>query len=96
MLLGTRKNYHIANSLLKKGFEEKHSSHAHLIFFIDGKKTSIFTFISHGKKEISNDLMHKMARQLKLSYKQFCELVDCSMNGETLMEYYLDEGIVKL
>jgi predicted RNA binding protein YcfA (HicA-like mRNA interferase family) len=96
MLLGTRKNYIIANSLLKKGFEEKHLSHTHLIFFIDGKKTSIFTFISHGKKEISDDLMHKMARQLKLSHKQFCELVDCSMNEEALREYYLDEGIVKL
>lgn len=34
--------------------------------------------------------------QLKLSHKQFCELVDCSMNGEALREYYLEEGIVKL
>lgn len=96
MLLGTRKNTNIANSLLKKGFEEKHSSHVHLIFFIDGKKTSIFTFISHGKKEISDNLMHKMARQLRLSHKQFCELVDCSMNGEALKAFYLDEGIVKI
>jgi predicted RNA binding protein YcfA (HicA-like mRNA interferase family) len=96
MLLGTRKNYNIANSLLKKGFKEKNTSHTHLILFIDGKKTSIFTFISHGKKEISDELMHKMAKQLKLSHEQFCELVDCSMNGETLREFYLDEGIVKL
>lgn len=96
MLLGTRKNYNIANSLLKKGFKEKHSSHTHLIYFIDGKKTSIFTFISHGKKEISDELMHKMAKQLKLSHEQFCELVDCSMSRETLREFYLDEGIVKL
>ncbi|WP_148208140.1 type II toxin-antitoxin system HicA family toxin [Methanosphaerula palustris] len=94
--MGTRKNYNIANSLLKKGFKEKNTSHTHLIFFIDGKKTSIFTFISHGKKEISDELMHKMAKQLKLSHEQFCELVDCSMNGETLREFYLDEGIVKL
>lgn len=96
MRLGRRKNYNIANSLLKKGFEEKHSSHTHLIFFIDGKKTSLFTFISHGKKEISDELMHKMARQLKLSHKQFCELVDCSMSGQALKNFYLEEGIVKL
>lgn len=96
MLLGTRKNYNIANSLLKKGFKEKNTSHTHLIFFIDGKKTSIFTFISHGKKEISDELMHKMAKQLKLSHEQFCELVDCTMNGETLREFYLDERIVRL
>ena len=96
MLLGNRKNYDIANSLLKKGFEEKQASHRQMIIFINGQKTSIVTFISHGKKEISDELMHKMARQLRLSHKQFCELVDCSMNGETLKEFYLDEGIVKL
>ena len=96
MWLGTRKNFNIANSLLKKGFEEKQSSHTRFTFFIDGKKTSIYTFISHGKKEISDERMHKMAKQLRLSHKQFCELVDCSMNGQALREFYLDEGIVKL
>lgn len=96
MLLGTRKNYNIANSLLKKGFEEKHSSHQYLILFIDGKKTSISTFVSHGKKEIHDTLMHKMAKQLRLSHKQFCELVDCSMSGQDLRDFYLDEGIVRL
>ena len=94
--MGTRKNYNIANSLLKKGFEEKQSSHTRLTYFIDGKKSSIFTVVSHGKKEISDDLMHKMAKQIKLSYKQFCEVVDCPMSKEELREFYLEEKIVKL
>jgi predicted RNA binding protein YcfA (HicA-like mRNA interferase family) len=94
--LGTRKNYNIANSLLNKGFEEKQSSHTRLIYFIDGKKSSIFTVVSHGKKEISDDLMHKMAKQMKLSYKQFCDVVDCPMSKEELREFYLEEKIVKL
>ncbi len=96
MLLGTRKNYNIANSLLKKGFEERHSSHQFLVLFIDGKKTSISTFVSHGKKEITDSLMHKMAKQLQLPHKRFCELVDCSMSGQELRDFYLDEGIVRL
>lgn len=94
--MGTRKNYNIANSLLKKGFEEKQSSHTRLTYFIDGKKSSIFTVVSHGKKEISDDLMHKMAKQIKLSYKQFCDVVDCPMSKEELREFYLEEKIVKL
>ncbi len=92
----TRKNYNIANALLKKGFEEKQSSHTRLIYFIDGKKTSVFTVVSHGKKEIGDDLMHKMAKQINLSYKQFCDVVDCSMTKEALREFYLEEKIVKL
>lgn len=94
--MGTRKNYNIANSLLKKEFEEKQSSHTRRTYFIDGKKSSIFTVVSHGKKEISDDLMHKMAKQIKLSYKQFCDVVDCPMSKEELREFYLEEKIVKL
>jgi len=96
MILGTRKNFQIAKSLSKKGFRESQSSHARLTFFIDGQKSSVFTFVSHGKKEISDGLMHKMARQVGLSHKQFCELVDCSMTGDELKEFYVKEKIVKL
>ncbi len=92
----TRKNYSIAKSLQKKGFRQTQSSHARLTFYVDGKKSSVFTFISYGKKEISDELMHKMAKQVRLSYIQFCELVDCSMTGEELKQFYLDEQIVKL
>jgi len=94
--LGTRKNFNIASSLLKKGFRQTQSSHARLTFFIDGRKSSVFTFVSHGKKEISDGLMHQMARQVRLSHKQFCDLVDCSMTGDELREFYLREKIVKV
>ena len=40
--------------------------------------------------------MHKMAKQIKLSYKQFCDVVDCPMSKEELREFYLEEKIVKL
>jgi hypothetical protein len=96
MLLGTRKNYNIANALLKKGFEERQSSHQYLVLFVDGKKTSISTFVSHGKKEIGDGLMHKMAKQLSLPHEQFCELVDCTMSGQDLRDFYLENGIVRL
>ena len=95
ILLVTRKNYNIASSLQSKGFRESHSSHIRLTFFIDGKKSSVFTFVSHGKKEISDGLMHQMARQVRLSHKQFCELVDCTMSEDELKEFYLKEKIVK-
>jgi len=96
ILLGTRKNYNIAKALQRKGFRETQSSHARLTFFIDGQKSSVCTYVSHGKKEISDNLMHKMAQQVRLSNKQFCDLVDCSMSGDDLREFYIKEKIVKL
>lgn len=94
--MATRKNYNIAKSLERKGFKETQSSHARLTFYVDGKKSSVFTFISHGKKEISDELMHKMARQVRLSYKQFCGVVDCSISGDDLKQYYLEQKIIQL
>lgn len=94
--MSTRNNHNIANSLQKKGFEKKQSSHTHLIYFIDGKKTSLFTVVSHGKKEIGDGLMHQMAKQIKLPYKQFCDVVDCPMSKEKLREFYLEKKIVTM
>ncbi|ACL16272.1 hypothetical protein Mpal_0918 [Methanosphaerula palustris E1-9c] len=38
-------------------------------------------------------LMYKMAKQLKFSHKQFCELVDCSMNGKSSRNFILLKGL---
>src|SRR5205823_4623038 len=50
--------------------------------WVDGKKTRIYTKVSHGEKEIPDNLLGAMARQLNLNKKQFLELVDCPLTRE--------------
>jgi len=45
MQLDTQK---LEKSLLKKGFRQANNDHRYYRFYHNGKKTRIFTFISHG------------------------------------------------
>lgn len=74
----------IISNLKKKGFSEDRSKdHVWLNFLTsDGKKTIIRTKVSHGKSEITEPLITKMAKQVHLNKKQFIELVSCSLSGD--------------
>lgn len=77
----------VMSSLLSKGFVLRENDHAFLHLYVDGKKTAIFTKISHGEKEIGDNLLSLMARQVKLSSKQFRNLVDCPMSEQDLIDH---------
>lgn len=48
------------------------SHHHYFIYYsLEGKKTSVKTKTSHGQRQISDDLIAKMARQLKVSRSVF-------------------------
>jgi hypothetical protein len=77
----------ILTGLGKKGFVQSESDHTHLIFFLNGKKTSIRTKVSHGSSEINDHLINLMSMQIKLDKKQFIDLVTCPFTlGDYLKE----------
>ncbi len=69
----------VINGLTKKGFQTRSGDHVFLILYVNGKKTSIYTKVSHGGKEIGDHLLGEMAWQLKLEKKEFVDLVECPM-----------------
>ena len=84
----SRKNQVIVRRLVKKGFEARMSKHIKLVFRHSGCDTGIRTWVSHGKKEISDQLLSRMAEQLNLSRQQFLDLVDCKLDGPGLIAVY--------
>jgi len=90
----TRKSVRIEKALTKKGFSKEQSHHTYFSFFHNGKKTAIYTYLSHGKKEISKTLRSKMADQLRLSPSDFDEVVDCTKSKEELTRYYEESGLL--
>lgn len=81
----------IEASLSKKGFQLHRSHHKLYIYYVNGTKTSIRTFISHGKKEYGDKLVSKMRTQLNLSRQQFDDLVTCPLTKEKLYEIYSEQ-----
>jgi hypothetical protein len=78
----------IKQNLKRKGFileERDHSYYSYIA--ISGKKTEIWTKISHGSnQDISDDLLKHMSDQCKLSKADFLDLVDCPLTREQYEE----------
>lgn len=79
-------------ALCRKGFQSHQSDHVYYYFYANGRKTAVRTKISHGEKEIGDNLLAVMARQVKLTKKLFGELVDCSMTQEQYLRKLRDAG----
>ncbi len=59
-----------------------------------GKKTMIYTKISHGEKEIGDPLLSAMARQLRLTRNQLNDLIDCPLQYGDYVKILTDAGVV--
>jgi predicted RNA binding protein YcfA (HicA-like mRNA interferase family) len=78
-----RKQADVEKSLLNKGFQAGGGDHNYFIYHSKaGKKTIARTMTSHGGRDIDDNLLALMARQCKLSNKDFGLLVDCPLSRE--------------
>jgi len=63
--MATYKTRKIESALSKKGFQLRESSHhKKWTLFVDGKKTAVYTWISHGLKEYGDSLLREMKKEL--------------------------------
>jgi hypothetical protein len=75
----------VEGGLEGKGFRRSNGDHRFLIYYSrDGKKTSVCTMTSHGSgyRDISDVLIGKMARQCKVTARDFRGLVECSLSQD--------------
>ncbi len=72
----------IESSLGKKGFTKKDGDHNFYVYYVDDRKTDIFTKTSHGKREIGDQLIGLMARQCRIKTSEFKKLVNCTISKE--------------
>lgn len=75
----------VAAALTLKGFKRAEGDHTFFIYYSHaGKKTPVRTKTSHGSghKDISDNLVSQMAKQCKLTTKEFRDLVDCPLSRQ--------------
>jgi len=85
----------IISSLLKKGFVEKDTHHIIFRLYVDGEKTDVCTYLSHGAQECGDSLLGKMAKQLRLTRTQFDAFIDCTLSMEAYIEILRELGAIK-
>jgi predicted RNA binding protein YcfA (HicA-like mRNA interferase family) len=93
--VSTLKTRNIREALSAKGFRESpNRDHCYLFFYLKGKKSSVFTKMSHGKSEVGDGLISSMAKQVKLNKSQFQGLVECSLTADKYAELLISGGHV--
>lgn len=79
----------IERSLLKKGFQKGNTHHRYFYLFINGKKTSIRTKLSHGSKikEYGDKLLNLMKKQLKFdSSADLIQFIKCPLTKQDYLK----------
>ncbi|MEW6693814.1 hypothetical protein Tther_01384 [Tepidimonas thermarum] len=90
-----RKRSEIEKSLLKKGFRNREGDHSYFHYYTrQGKKTMVFTKTSHGAQEIDDHLVARMAKQCKLSNKDFLLFIDCALDRDAYEAKLIALGVV--
>lgn len=90
-----RKVKDLMKVLKKKGFELNPEKDHHNFYYlmVDGKKSSIYTYFSHGKTEYATPLMQIIKRQLCFqSTKTAEDFFDCPLTKEKYIEILKDQG----
>lgn len=81
-------------SLCRKGFRQSNGDHAFFYLFVDGKKTGVKTKISHGEKEIGDNLLATMAKQVHLTKSRFKDLIECPLSEDDYVALLRESGKV--
>lgn len=86
----------IESKLGKKGFHmDREKKHRLWTFYVNGKKTSIRTFFSHGLTEYSDTLLSPIAKQLHLSRDNLNNFIECSLSQDEYQKYLKQEGLIR-
>lgn len=90
-----RKTKDLIKVLKKKGFKLHPEKNDHNFYFliVDGKKTSVNTFFSHGKTEYGDQLMQIVKKQLKFqNTKTAEEFFNCPLTKEQYIILLREQG----
>lgn len=86
----------VESALKQKGFQEAPKrDHKYFFFYLDGKKTSVNTKISHSDSEIHDQNCSLMARQMRLTNRQFKEFISCNLSLEEYTKLLTQNGHVR-
>jgi hypothetical protein len=87
----------VATALTSKGFKLAEGDHTFFIYYSEaGKKSPVRTKMSHGSghKDIADNLVSQMAKQCRLTTKEFKDLVACPLSRREYEAKLVEGGYV--
>lgn len=84
----------VVAGLVRKGFVKTEGDHIFLRLRYKGKKTIVSTKVSRSHKDISNNLISVMSRQVGLNRREFENLIDCDLSYDDYISILLIKGLV--
>ena len=97
--MASRKPADIEGALLRKGFVlDDSKDHRYLYLWVNGRRTSVRTKVSHARADYGDGLLGMVQRQLRLTgdKRVFNGLLDCPVTAEEYVAHLLRRGEISL
>jgi trans-2-enoyl-CoA reductase len=80
-----------------KGFKVREGDHSFYSLYVDGKKTSVFTKISHGSsyKVYSDSLLGFVKKQMSLTSEELRQYIECTISYDMYVQILKEKGRIK-
>ncbi len=82
----------IESALLSKGFRRDNRHHEYLWLYVEERRTSVRTWLSHGIREYGDDLLAKVKKELGISKPQLVALVRCPLSYDGYVNHLQTSG----
>lgn len=89
-----RKARQVEAGLRTKGFRYLNSRHRKLYYYgLNGEQTPVATLLSHGgNRDLNDHLLAQMARQCRLTRREFDRLIDCPLSQAQYEQLLSERG----
>lgn len=94
----TLESHKLIQALKQKGFVQEPSDHKRFRLYVDGRKSSVKTMVSHGAKHtLSDGLSNTIQKQLGFATSsELRSFVDCGIDHTQHVRLLIERGRVKL
>lgn len=93
--MNTLKTRVLHSALVQKGFVPREGDHRFYFLYVDGKKTSVRTMISHGMSEYRAALLGRVRHQMALTNQEFQDFVNCPLSAEGYVDLLISKGRIQ-
>ncbi len=64
-------------------------------FVVDGRKTPIHTWFSHGRKKADDWLLNHVANEMRLTKQELLAFVECTLSASEYLRLLVERGHIR-